>query len=157
MERRQRELVGRISRILRERGIPAVENFDLGGVRTDLVVRAPDGRLFVVEAKAFRPTGVNLDAAMRQVELFRTELGAAQAYVVVDRLDFSIPEKGVFSEADFSQIVVEQLAQDMEPRGKILTKSSLAEVATRKTSRLHCDALRARIRGHVFRGRELRS
>jgi hypothetical protein len=135
MQRRHEELVARLSRTLDAAGFSVLQNFGVGGIQTDLMISTPSGNPIIVEAKAFRPIGENIDAAISQADLYVRELGASRAFVVVDRLEYSIPEKGVFAARDIDRLLIPEIRLELAQFGVPASRAESVSARVRPIDR----------------------
>jgi len=99
-EGRSKEFEQEIIQLLEASGFQVQTNVTVGGVQPDIVVAVPDGRIYVVEVKAWeKKPGFTVRAA-RQAQLFEQEIGVDGAYVVVKDLERSRPQTGVVMAKD---------------------------------------------------------
>src|SRR4051794_21393205 len=116
---------------LTRHGLEPVREWDFGGVQVDVLVQHDDGWTLVIDAKAVQPTGIHVDAAMNQVRLYENSLGAERAMVVFDRLDYSIPEKGIVAWHEFEQLLPRFLGRD----NRVLDRANRAVTRARPVNR----------------------
>ena len=106
-----------VAELLRQAGIPFETQRAVGGVQPDFVVKTPDGRLLIVEAKAWEKTpGFTLRAA-QQAKLYQSQTVADNAFVVVRDLDRSRPSTGVVTLEDLVPTLKKEFNKG-EPAGK---------------------------------------
>ena len=74
--RRQRKLVERIENSLLDERIEFETEVAIGGVQPDFVVRAPDGRTLVIDAKAWDKAAGFRNRAAHQAKLYEDHVGA---------------------------------------------------------------------------------
>jgi hypothetical protein len=92
---REIELANQVARLLRKEGLDFDREVDIGGIRPDFVVHAPDSRTFIIEVKAWERFRGFRNRAAHQADLFRETIGADGAFVVVDKLQRSSIPDGV--------------------------------------------------------------
>ncbi|HSM14683.1 MAG TPA: hypothetical protein VLA66_11510 [Thermoanaerobaculia bacterium] len=109
----EREFEQEVARALERAGIPFQRRVALGGVEPDFVVTAPDGRLVVVETKAWEASPGFAKHAEEQAEHYRALAGADAAYVVVRGLQRSRRASGVVTLDD----LVESLRAELGKAG----------------------------------------
>jgi hypothetical protein len=108
-----------IADLLREAGIPFETQKAMGGTQPDFVIRAPDGRLLIVEAKAWEKSPGFTIRAAQQAKLYQSQTSADNAFVVVKDLDRSRPSSGVLTLDNLVPTLRKELRKD-EPSGKKL-------------------------------------
>ena len=91
----ERELVEQIAEDLTDAGIQFERQVAIGGVQPDFVVEAPDGRRFVIEVKTWEKSPGIRKRAEHQADLYRENVGADLAFLVVDALERSRVPLGV--------------------------------------------------------------
>jgi len=106
-----------VADLLRQAEIPFETRRAMGGVQPDFVVKAPDGRLFIVEAKAWEKSPGFTIRAAQQAKLYQSQTSADSAFVVVKELDRSRPSTGVVTLEDLVPTLRKELSK-AEPSGK---------------------------------------
>lgn len=97
--------VQRIGGILKSTKVDFTENSFFSGVDPDFLIRLPDDRSVIVEAKEWRPTPENEARAIEQARLYRDLLGAHAALFVLPGLQRSETELGLVREEDLADVV----------------------------------------------------
>lgn len=110
---KEREFEREVTLALQKAGISFQTHVALGGVQPDFVVPTPDGRLVVVEAKAWERSPGFAAHAEEQAEHYRGLAGADAAFVVVKALERSRRSAGVVTIDD----LVDALREEFE-KGK---------------------------------------
>jgi hypothetical protein len=100
-----------VAELLRQAGIPFETKRALGGIQPDFVVNAPDGRLLIVEAKAWEKSPGFTIRAAQQAKLYKSETDADSAFVVVKELDRSRPSTGVVTLNDLVPTLKKELTK----------------------------------------------
>jgi len=85
----------RIQSILDEADIPFVTDAEIGGLRPDFLIIAPDGSKIVIEVKAWQKQPGFRQRAIHQAKLYQEVVGADYALVVVEDLERSRISEGV--------------------------------------------------------------
>jgi hypothetical protein len=67
----------------------------IGGLRPDFLVKGPEGKLVVVEAKRWDPRGGNTARALDQVKWYQRATGADKAFLVLPNLRRTFEANGV--------------------------------------------------------------
>jgi len=106
-----------VADLLRQAEIPFETQIAMGGVQPDFVVKAPDGRLLIVEAKAWEKTPGFTIRAAQQAKLYQSQTSADSAFVVVKELDRSRPSSGVVTLEDLVPTLRKEFSKD-EPSGR---------------------------------------
>lgn len=123
---REREFERDVSLALKKAGISFQTQVALAGVQPDFVVPTPDGRLVVVEAKAWERSPGFAAHAEEQAEHYRGLEGADAAFVVVKALERSRRSAGVVTIDD----LVDALREEFEKgKGKASKQSILLNPA----------------------------
>lgn len=104
---------GEVAQALTKADIPFHRQVALNGVQPDFVIETPDGRLVVVETKAWKHSPGFAAHAEIQAEHYRALDGADAAYVVVKALERSRRSSGVVTIED----LVDALREEFE-KGK---------------------------------------
>jgi len=116
-----------VADLLREAGIDFETQRVMGGIQPDFVVKAPDGKLLIVEAKAWEKTPGFTIRAAQQAKLYQSQTPADSAFVVVKELDRSRPSTGVVTLEDLVPTLRKEFEkgeptakklQPLEPSGK---------------------------------------
>lgn len=89
-----------VARALDKAEIPFQSQVALDGVQPDFVIKTPDGRVIVVEAKAWERSPGFAAHAEEQAEHFRSLAGADAAFIVVKSLERSRRSAGVVTVDD---------------------------------------------------------
>ncbi len=109
---RERKLLERIENSLLDEKIEFETEVAIGGVRPDFVVRAPDGRVLVIDAKAWDKVSGFRDRAAHQAELYERYAGADRAFVVVESLERSRVNQGVVTPDRLVTALKEEIAKE---------------------------------------------
>jgi hypothetical protein len=118
---RETELVERVAEELRRADIPFRQEVAVGGVTPDFVVQAPDGRVMVVEVKAWQKAPGFRNRAAHQVGLMKEALDADLALVVIDTLERSDVAEGVVTVDRLVPVLQEELARSARrPSGRVM-------------------------------------
>lgn len=97
---RETEFERKVARALGKAKIPFQSHVALDGVQPDFVIKTPDGRVIVVEAKAWEHSPGFAAHAEEQAEYFRNLAGADVAFIVVKSLERSRRAAGVVTVDD---------------------------------------------------------
>jgi hypothetical protein len=115
-----RDFEREVALALEKAGIPFQSQVALGGVQPDFVVTTPDGRLIVVEAKAWARSPGFAAHAEEQAEHYRGLAQADAAFVVVKALERSRRSAGVVTIDD----LIDALRDEFEKgKGKVSKRS----------------------------------
>jgi hypothetical protein len=83
----------------------------INGLRPDFLVRAPDGRSIIVEAKSWSSTPRNITRAAHQLQYYKKLAGADDAFIVISNLKKSDFRRGIISIKDLPKAIRKQPAQ----------------------------------------------
>ena len=124
------KLVEQIADDLTDAGIDFKRQVAIGGVQPDFVVEAPDGRRFVIEVKAWKKSPGIRKRAEHQADLYRENVGADLAFLVVGALERSRVPLGVVTTDKLIPALQEALAEESPPvrRRKPALKTELPHV-----------------------------
>jgi len=83
-----------VARVLREAGVDFESKPRLGGVQPDFLVKAADGRRYVLEAKDWGSDRQDIERAVRQARLYQAATGADGAFVILPDIVEGNPRRG---------------------------------------------------------------
>lgn len=93
----------------------------VGGVVPDFVVRAPEGRIIVVETKSWERSPGFLRRAQNQVKLYERVTGVDKAYLVLDQLKRNNPSQGVVTVDGLIGALREEIERGGRGSGRVRT------------------------------------
>lgn len=105
-----------VAKILRQAQVPFSRETVVNGLPVDFAFQNPDGKLTIIETKAWNPTPSNRARAAQQAELFRQTTGAEDAMVVLEGIKRGQPSKGVVSVDELRDVIANR--QEQRPFGK---------------------------------------
>jgi hypothetical protein len=95
----------RVEETLHKAKIQFVTKPFIAGLRPDILVTSPDGRVTIVETKVWKATPENIARARQQVRLYREATRSSRAFVVLKSLKRSLPKKGVVRRRDLPALL----------------------------------------------------
>ena len=115
------ELEKKIARQLKDAKIPFETQVSVGGLRADFVVRGPDDRLIIIEAKSWDPKPGFTARAVQQARLYQEALRADAALIVLDELKRNMPSDGVVTINGLIPALKAELEKPRKRRARIET------------------------------------
>jgi len=91
----EKEVSNLVAAKLRRAGIPFERDASIGGVRVDFLIRTTDRRKLIIEVKAWSKHQGFRNRAVHQARLYKNEIGADHALVLVDSLERTSAPEGV--------------------------------------------------------------
>lgn len=118
-----------IEAALKQHRLPYQRDPHFGSVQPDFLVRTPNGKQFVIEAKTWADSEPNRQIAARQVNLLKEATGADGALVVTRHFAGPLPT-GVLSLHDLSKTLVGWAKQknDLEVKGSSTPSQKTGQV-----------------------------
>src|ERR1700730_4322489 len=107
-----REFEQRVAQILQQLGANFVRDEPVGGVRPDFVVRAPNGKIAIVEVKGWDPSGGNTARALDQFKQYQQATYADLALIVMPQLKRNFLDNKLVNEEGLLAILQEWLSKN---------------------------------------------
>jgi hypothetical protein len=124
---RERRLLDKIERTLRDEGLSYEREPSIGGLRPDFLVRGPRGELVVVEGKAWPSIGGNTARALEQVNRYKSATGADFALIVLDQLKRNYRQRGVINAEALANVLAEYFGRSKGPKKQTKAKQQPAD------------------------------
>lgn len=105
-----------VAEVLRKANILFKTDVNLGGIRPDFLLEAPDGRVLIVEVKSWDPTRSNRIRAIKQAQLFKEATGADQAFIVVKGMKRGVPSKGLVTVKKLADVILTEFKRKKVPK-----------------------------------------
>lgn len=97
--------------LLKGASIPFKTDVAVGGLQPDFVIRSPQGRTILLDAKTWKKRPGLITHAVRQAEAFKKASRADAAYIVMKDLQQSQPDNGLLTLDDFIKVITDDLDQ----------------------------------------------
>jgi hypothetical protein len=97
--------------LLKGARIPFKTEVAVGGLQPDFVIRSPEGRTILLDAKAWGNRPGLITHAVRQAEYFKNASRADAAYIVMKDLQQSQPSKGLLAFDDVIKVLTDEFNQ----------------------------------------------